>query len=189
MNSVLALAAVLAPLAADPVAPQQPEVSIRVRPTSITFLNPTTEPRLLVFEPTAGAPRATRWLAPRGSYKAQFAQGTLDGMRLEVLYPAERGWRSSEALGLGDLAPAGDGLIDLLDLGARSRFLSHTPRGPRFLETSGSLVPDLPGALGGTMNSTATGSGGCGHVPVVPPRERRAGGGPPKVGGKPLPPV
>ena len=184
MISVLTLAA-LAPLATDSIAKDATELSARVRPTSITIVNAKPEPRLLVFESSAGAPLSTLWLAPSGHYRKGFPVGTLDTMRFQVLLPDESGWRASDTIHLGELLDSGDSLIELLDLGAQTRFLSPSPRGPRFVEASAQLVPDTLSSGGGTQSM----SSGSGHVPVVPPRSRQRGERPPPVGKRPLPPV
>ena len=191
MKSLLTLAA-LAPLAAG-VADNQPiELNARVRPTSVTIVNPTSEPRLLLFGSHAGTPASTMWLAPGGDFEARFPAGTLDALHMQVLTSDERGWHASDSIHLGGLVESGSGNIDLIDMGTRQRFLSHSPRGPRFVEPGFELAPDtlpLGGGAPGTQASSAAAGTGTGHVPVVPPRDRKRSNRPPRVGPKPIPPV
>ncbi len=194
MISLLTVATALAPLAAEPAAVHSQELSVRVRPTSIRVLNPAQEPRLLIFESTANGPSEVLWLAPDGEYTAHFPLGTLDDMRLEVVLADPNRWRSSEAIRLGRLLTGGDYVLELHDFGNHLQFFAHSRQGTRAVDASGYLLPGTRTLGGGTQNSTAaagstTRTGSAGHVPVVPPRDNRRTNGPPKVGGKPLPPV
>lgn len=146
------------------------------------------EPLLLIFSGDDPDLSTLFWLPAESRYDEHFQRGTLEGLRVDVLWLGAEGWTATGALDLPD-GSASPSRLTVLTSG-HALVDEGDGNGQRLAIAAGSLLPQ---AFQEVVSFPEDGrlllAPAPRHVPVQTPTDKPRGDKPPKLEKKPLPPV
>jgi len=156
--------------------------------THLCARNRLDEPMMLVFSGDDPDLSTLFWLQAGSRYDEHFQRGTLEGLRVDVLWLGDDGWTATGALDLPD-GSASSSRLTVLTSG-HALVDEGDGNGQRLAFAAGTLLPQ---SFRRIVNSPEEGrlflAPAPRHVPVQTPTDKPRGDKPPKLDKKPLPPV